>query len=340
MTTTDAKTAEFGPPLPPVPAAPLEASKPSRANRAFQGVSAGSATVILIVLAAVATFLFAEAWPAITDGASLDKSVSWIRPDQGESLIEIIGYLIFGTLLISAIALLIATPLAVGIALFISHYAPRKLASGLGYIIDLLAAIPSVVYGLWGALVLVPFLRTFFAWLTDTFGWFPLFAPDPATGTASPTGRVALAAGIVLAIMIIPIISAVTREVFLQTPRLHEEAALALGATRWEMVRMAVFPFARSGIIGATMLGLGRALGETMAVYMILSSGLTFSFGITQSGKHNTIAAYIASQFPEANTWGVSALIAMGLALFIITMLVNMLARWIVARRAEFSGAN
>lgn len=319
---------------------PLEGTRPSRANSAFAGLSAGSATIILVVLGAVATFLFVEAWPAITDAASLSEHVAWIRPEKGESLIEIIGYLIFGTLLISAIALVIATPLAIAIALFISHYAPRRLASGLGYLVDLLAAIPSVVYGLWGAMVLVPFLRPFFAWLTDTFGWFPLFAPDPNTGMASPTGRVALAAGIVLAIMIIPIISAVSREVFLQTPKLHEEAALAMGATRWEMVRMAVFPFGRSGIIGATMLGLGRALGETMAVYMILSGGLTYSWGIVQSGKHDTVAAYIASQFPEANSYGVSALITMGLALFVITLLVNMLARWIVSRRAEFSGAN
>jgi phosphate transport system permease protein len=325
---------------PQAPQAPLEASRPSRPNRAFAGLSAGSATLILIVLAAVATFLLVEAWPAITDSAGIADHVAWIRPEKGESLIEIIGYLVFGTLLISAIALVIATPLAIGIALFISHYAPRRLASGLGYLVDLLAAIPSVVYGLWGATVLVPVLRPFFAWLTDTFGWFPLFAPDPATGAASPTGRVALAAGIVLAIMIIPIISAVSREVFLQTPKLHEEAALAMGATRWEMVRMAVFPFGRSGVIGATMLGLGRALGETMAVYMILSGGLTFSFGILQSAKHETIAAYIASQFPEANSFGVSALITMGLALFVITLLVNMLARWIVSRRAEFSGAN
>lgn len=319
---------------------PLEASKPSRANRSFAGLSTGAAATILIVLAAVATFLFVEAWPAITDSASLSEHVGWIRPEKGESLIELIGYLLFGTLLISAIALVLATPLAIGIALFISHYAPRRLASALGYTVDLLAAIPSVVYGLWGAIVLVPFLRPFFAWLTENFGWFPLFAPDPVTGLASPTGRVALAGGIVLAIMIIPIISAVSREVFLQTPTLHEEAALAMGATRWEMVRMAVFPFARSGVIGAVMLGLGRALGETMAVYMILSGGFSYSFGVLQSGKHDTIAAYIASQFPEANNYGVSALITMGLALFVITLLVNMLARWIVSRRSEFSGAN
>jgi phosphate transport system permease protein len=311
------------------------------ANTAFTGLSTFAASLILVVLAAVATFLITEAWPALTDGGDvLADNVQWIKPEQGESLIQVIGYLVFGTILVSAIALAIATPLSVGIALFISHYAPRRLAAGLGYLIDLLAAIPSVVYGLWGSIVLIPVLQPFYQWLGNTLGWIPLFAPDPLTGQVSPTGRVALSASIVLAIMIVPIITAVTREVFLQTPKLHEEAALAMGATRWEMIRMAVFPFARSGMIGATMLGLGRALGETMAVYMILSVGLSYSFNILQSGEHNTIASYIAGQFPEANSYGVSALIAMGLALFIITLLVNMLARWIVSRRSEFSGAN
>ena len=323
------------------PEVPLTAHSSSLANSSFTWLSTFAASLILVLLAAVATFLIVEAWPALTDGgAILAEKVSWIKPDVGESLIQVMGYLVFGTILISAIALLIAAPLSIGIALFISHYAPRKLASGLGYLIDLLAAIPSVVYGLWGAIVLVPVLQPFYAWLGAHFGWIPLFAPDPLTGVVSPTGRVALSAGIVLAIMIIPIITAVTREVFLQTPKLHEEAALAMGATRWEMIRMAVFPFGRSGMIGATMLGLGRALGETMAVYMILSVGLSYSFNIVQSGEHNTIASYIAGQFPEANSYGVSALIAMGLALFLITLLVNSLARWIVSRRSEFSGAN
>lgn len=320
---------------------PFNRHRPSLANQAFGGISTFAAILILVMLAAVATFLISSAWPALADGSgALAAKVSWIRPEQGQSLIEIIGYLVFGTVLIAVIALAIATPLSVGIALFISHYAPRRLAAALGYIIDLLAAIPSVVYGLWGSIVLVPALRPFYKWLGTYFGWIPLFSPDPATGEVSPTGRVALSAAIVLAIMIIPIITAVTREVFLQTPKLHEEAALAMGATRWEMIRMAVFPFGRSGIIGATMLGLGRALGETMAIFMILSVGLTYSWNILQSGKHNTIASYIASQFPEANSQGVSALIAMGLALFVITLLVNMLARWIVSRRSEFSGAN
>lgn len=318
----------------------LTARKESAADKVFLGLSGTSASLILVTLAAVATFLLVEAWPALTDTAgTLAERVEWIKPEAGESLIEIIGFLVFGTVMISAIALLIATPLSVGIALFISHYAPRKLAAGLGYLIDLLAAIPSVVYGLWGAIVLIPVLQPFYQFLSDTFGWIPLFAAAE-DGTVSGTGRVAMSAGIVLAIMILPIITAVSREVFLQTPTLHEEAALAMGATRWEMIKMAVFPFGRSGVIGATMLGLGRALGETMAVYMIISPGLSYSFNILQAGEHNTIASFIALQFPEANSSGVSALIAMGLALFIITLLVNMAARWVVSRRSEFSGAN
>ena len=149
-----------------------------------------------------------------------------------------------------------------------------------------------------------------------------------------------LTVGVVLAVMILPIITAVCREVFLQTPRLHEEAALALGATRWEMVRTAVLPFARSGIVSAAMLGLGRALGETMAVLMILSPGFLYSFHLLVAGEQQTIAANIAAQFPEANPDGVAVLIATGLALFLITLAVNMAARAIVARRKDFSGAN
>jgi len=318
----------------------LTARRESAADKIFLGLSGTAASLILVTLAAVATFLLVEAWPALTDTAgALAERVQWIKPETGESLIEIIGFLVFGTVIISTIALLIATPLSVGIALFISHYAPRKLAAGLGYLIDLLAAIPSVVYGLWGAIVLIPVLQPFYQFLSEVLGWIPLFAAAD-DGTVSGTGRVAMSAGIVLAIMILPIITAVSREVFLQTPVLHEEAALAMGATRWEMIKMAVFPFGRSGVIGATMLGLGRALGETMAVYMILSPGLSYSFNILQAGEHNTIASFIALQFPEANSSGVSALIAMGLALFVITLLVNMAARWVVSRRSEFSGAN
>ena len=313
------------------------------ANAGFAWMSRAAAVFILVILAAVATFLLTEAWPAMTaSSADLAERVSWLGTASNETLLATIGYLVFGTIFIATFALLIATPISIGIALFISHYAPRRVAMGLAYIVDLLAAIPSVVYGLWGAFVLVPAMLPAMEWLERNFNWIPLLrGAELSDGTTSVgTGRVALSASVILAIMIMPIITAVTREVFLQTPLLHEEAALAMGATKWEMIRMAVFPYGRSGVVGATMLGLGRALGETMAVYMILSPGLSYSFSLLDKSSHNTIAANIALKFPEANAEGVAALITMGLALFVITLLVNMLARWVVSRRAEFSGAN
>jgi phosphate transport system permease protein len=303
-------------------------------SRIFRWLSTAAGTLILLILVAVAAFLVVRAWPAITAApGSLAAAISWFPDDT--SVLSFVGPLVFGSVLAAAIALTLATPTAVGIALFTSHYAPRRLANGLGYLVDLLAAVPSVVYGLWGGLVLPGLLTPLWQFLDRTAGWVPLFA-----GPASPTGRVMLTVGVVLAVMILPIITAVSREVFLQTPRLHEEAALALGATRWEMIRTAVLPFARSGIISAAMLGLGRALGETMAVVMILSPGLRYSFNLVAAGQQQTIAANIALQFPEANTTGVSVLIATGLALFVITLAVNMAARAVVARRKDFSGAN
>ncbi|MDQ0372190.1 phosphate ABC transporter permease subunit PstC [Cellulomonas humilata] len=304
------------------------------ASRLFRWTATGAGALILVVLVAVAAFLVLRAWPALTTpAAELTEKVSWMG--EATSLLDFVGPLIFGTVLAAALALVIATPIALGIALFTSHYAPRRLASGLGYLVDLLAAIPSVVYGLWGGLVLAPMVKPIWAWLNEYLGFIPFFA-----GTVSPTARVLMTVGLVLAVMILPIITAVSREVFLQTPRLHEEAALALGATRWEMIRVAVLPFARSGIVSAAMLGLGRALGETMAVLMILSPGFLYSFKLLEAGQQQTIAANIAAQFPEANPLGVSALIATGLALFVITLVVNMAARAIVARRKDFSGAN
>jgi phosphate transport system permease protein len=324
--------------------APTDASltvhKRNLANSLFAAQARGAAIAILVTLAAVAAFLVLKAWPALTTPtAELATKVEWLH---GTSLAKVIAYLIFGTVLIAAVAILIAAPISFGIALFISHYAPRRLANAFGYLVDLLAAVPSVVYGLWGAFVLVPVLLPMIQWLERNLSWLPFFKGQVLVDgtTTVGTGRVALSAAIVLAIMVLPIITAVTREVFLQTPLLHEEAALALGATRWEMIRMAVIPFGRSGMIGATMLGLGRALGETIAIFVVLSPGLSFSWSLVKPASHNTIAANIALNFPEANGTGVSALIAMGLALFVITLAVNMLARWIVSRRAEFSGAN
>lgn len=298
-------------------------------DRIFSTSALTAGTLILAILAGVAGFLMIESIPALT------TDPDDIHILDGEPFWSYVAPLIFGTLWSATLALVMAVPVAVGIALFISHYAPRRLAQTLGYIVDLLAAVPSVVFGLWGGNVLAPAVQPAYTWLTENMGWFPLFAP-PASGT----GRTILTASIVLAVMILPIITALCREVFLQTPVLHEEAALALGATRWEMIRTAVLPFGRAGIISASMLGLGRALGETMAVAMVLSASGGITFAVLTSSNPGTIAANIALRFAEAFGTNINLLIATGLILFAITLIVNMIARWIIAQRREFSGAN
>lgn len=305
---------------------PKAAARPG--DRWFSGAALFAGSMILVTLAAVAVFLVVQAIPgfsATNEDASILTDAFW----------PYVGPLVFGTIWASFLALLMAVPLAIGVALFISHYAPRRMAQGLGYLVDLLAAVPSVVFGLWGILVLAPAAQPVYIWLNTNLGGFPLFAGD-----VSSTGRTIFTAALVLAVMVVPIITAICREIFLQTPRLHEEAALALGATRWEMVRMAVLPFARSGIVSASMLGLGRALGETMAVAMVLSVSNVVSFELFTSTNPNTIPANIALSFPEAYGTNVNVLIATGLILFVVTFAVNAIARWIVNRRKEFSGAN
>ena len=308
---------------PPAPAPGARHSSPRKKRRLgdvlFGGATRVAAGTILVALAGVAIFLTVEGFPALSADAS---------HLAGESTFVAYAWpLLFGTLLAALIALLIATPLAIGVALSISHYAPRRIAHFVGYVIDLLAAVPSVVYGLWGANVLGPAMVPVYRWLSEHLGFIPLFA-----GPASGGGRTMLTAGMVLAIMALPIITAICREIFAQTPRLHEEAALALGATRWEMIKMAVFPYSRSGIVSAVMLGLGRALGETMAVALVLSAFRIVSFDLVSGTAPSTIAANIALSFPEATGVGVNVLIATGLVLFIITFAVNFTARLIVAR--------
>jgi phosphate transport system permease protein len=299
--------------------APSTRAKKRPGDLIFAGVSWGAGVLILVALAGVAIFLTIEGAPAFHASSDVYFGAS--------NLVAYVWPLLFGTVLAATLALLIATPLSLGVALVISHYAPRKLARSVGYAIDLLAAVPSVVYGLWGIGYLGRHLTPVYEWLEKYLGFLPFFA-----GPASATGKTILTAGIVLAIMAIPIITAITREVFLQTPTLHEEAALALGATRWEMIRMAVFPYARSGIVSAVMLGMGRALGETMAVAMVLSASGIITFNLISSDNPSTIAANIALQFPEATGLRVNALIASGLVLFVLTFAVNFAARAIVAR--------
>ncbi|HIY85394.1 MAG TPA: phosphate ABC transporter permease subunit PstC [Candidatus Yaniella excrementavium] len=297
-------------------------------DKVFFGLSWTGGAIILVVLAFVAAFLLIEALPAImpeTFGPGADQAIdfwSYVWP------------LMAGTVMVSVIALLLATPIAIGISLFISHYAPRRFANPIGYLIDLLAAIPSVVYGAWGMLVLAPAMVPLYHWLHNNLGFIPLFAGDP---NVTNTGRTLMTSGVVLAVMVLPIITALCREIFLQTPHLQQEAALGLGATRWEMIKMTVFPFARAGVISSIMLALGRALGETMAVTMVLSAG-GFSWSLVTSGANATIPSEIALNFPEAFGQRQSELIAAGLMLFVITLVVNVIARAIVnshAKKAE-----
>jgi phosphate transport system permease protein len=299
-----------------------DAPAPPRRRRGdvvFAGLTRASGLVILLALAGVAAFLAIEGLP----GLHGDPSIYNGAPD----FVHYVWPLVFGTVLAAVIAILISTPLAVGVALVISHFSSARLGRPISYLVDLLAAIPSVVYGLWGINFLAVRLAGGYDQLEQKLGWIPFFA-----GPASPTGRTILTAGIVLAVMILPIITAITREVFLQTPLLNQEAALALGATRWEMIRMAVFPYARSGIVSAVMLGLGRALGETMAVAMVLSASGVVSFNLISSTNPSTIAANIALQFPESSGQKVNVLIATGLVLFVVTFAVNFAARAVVAR--------
>lgn len=295
----------------------------------FRSLSTASGALIFLILAAVATFLVVQALPALTASEA----------DLGTNFWRYVLPFAFGTLWSSFLALLVAVPVSIGIALFISHYAPRRLASVIGYVVDLLAAVPSVVFGLWGINTLAVAVQPLFVWLNVTFGQLPLLGLFFG-GVVSGTGRTILTASLVLAVMILPIITSISREIFLQTPRLHEEASLALGATRWEMIQQAVLPFARSGIVSACMLGLGRALGETMAVAMVLSGSDTITLNLLTSQNPNTIASNIALNFPEAYGLTTNMLIATGLVLFVITLAVNMGARSIIARKAEFSGAN
>ncbi|MFD7700022.1 phosphate ABC transporter permease subunit PstC [Streptomyces caelestis] len=333
MDTTTQKPA--APPA-PGPAAPEDkraargATRPG--DRIFLGLSRGSGIFVLVLMAAIATFLTYRASLAIgKDEANFFTTFEWnptgVPPEFG------IAVLAFGTVASSIIAMIIAVPISVGIALFITHYAPRRLGGAVAYVIDLLAAVPSIVYGLWGALVLVPHMDGLYGWLDDYLGWTGLFAWEGGPA------RSLLTVGILLALMILPIITNVSREVFRQVPRMHEEAALALGATRWEVIRMSVLPFGRSGVISASMLGLGRALGETMAVAMVLSPSFDISASLLDPGG-GTFAQNIASKFNEATVMGQDALIASGMVLFVITLLVNGAARLIIARRKEYSGAN
>jgi phosphate transport system permease protein len=277
---------------------------------------------LLLVLIALAVGV--AAWPALRQfGFSFLTSSTWdpVNGTYGAAPA------LYGTLVSSLLALVIATPLAIGVAIYLSEFAPVWLRQPVSFVVDLLAAVPSVVYGLWGIFVLIPLLRDHLVpFFKDTLklGDTPFFS-GPSYGPSM------LAAGIILAIMVLPYISAVAREVLLAVPRAQREAALALGATRWETIWGAVLPYARSGIIGGVILGLGRALGETMAVTMVIGNRHEISASLLAPGY--TMASLIANQFSEATgDLHLSALMAIGFTLFVVTLIVNALARWLVWR--------
>jgi len=300
-------------------------------DRIFRRFTVASALLVLVILVAIALFLLQQALPALRQNtANFFTETRW-APDDTPSVFGIAA-LLYGTLVTAVLAMTMAMPVAVGVALCLTQYTPRRLARPLGYVVDLLAAVPSVVYGLWGLIYLVPKMVPLSAWISTYFGWIPIFTSDGIFGKSIFT------ASVVLAIMVLPVIAAVSREVFLQVPRENQEAALALGSTRWEMIRLSVLPFGRSGLISAAVLGFGRALGETIAVALVLSANYTISAHLLTPGG-NTIAANIANTFGEAGTIGRGALIASGLVLFVITLIVNFSARAIVARRRDFTAA-
>ncbi len=291
-------------------------------DRAYSIITTAFAVCIPLLLIAIAIEIGRAAWPALHQfGFGFLTSSEWDVPAGKFGAAPAI----FGTLVSALIALVLATPLALGVAIFLSEFAPRWLQQPVAFLVDLLAAIPSVVYGLWGIFVMIPFLREYaIPFLRDTLHLGSTrFFSGPAYGPSM------LAAGIILAIMALPYISAVSREVLRAVPRSQREAALALGATRWEVIRDAVIPNARSGIIGGVILGLGRALGETMAVTMVIGNRAEISASLLAPGY--TMASLIANEFSEAsNDMHLSALMAIGAVLFLITVVVNAIARWLV----------
>jgi phosphate transport system permease protein len=309
--------------------APVPLERANYGDRAFKLILTLAALLIPLLLG----FLVYELWSG-ADLAIERFGLDFVTTSTWDPVAEEFGAfpLMFGTLLSSLIALLIAVPLSLGVAIYLTEFAPKVVRQPVAFLIGLLAAIPSVVYGLWGIFVLIPVLRTTaFPFLKNVFGFLPFFQ-GPIYGPSM------LAAGIILAIMVMPYIMSVSREVLLAVPNTQREAALALGATRWEAVTTAVIPYARSGLLGAIILGLGRALGETMAVTMVIGNRHEIAASLFAPGY--TMAAAIANEFSEAvGDLHLSALAYVAFLLFVVTVLVNAGARLLIWRVARGSGA-
>jgi phosphate transport system permease protein len=314
---------------------PLAADRASTGrlgDRLFSGASTLSGVLVVLIVSLIAVFLVVQAVPALLDDkVNFLTSREW-APGGDTPRFGIVEFL-WTTVAASTIAMVLAVPVGVAVALFLTQYAPQWMRRSAGALVDLLAAVPSIVYGLWGLLTFRAFVKPLETFIQDKLGWFPLFAP---TGIS---GGTIFFIGIVLAIMVLPIVTAISREVFDQTPIAHKEGALALGATRWEMIRTAVLPFGKPGVISAAMLALGRALGETIAVTFLVSAlaeGSPWTWSLFNGGE--TFASKIANNAAEfSNPSKTGAYIAAGLVLFILTFVVNSIARVVIERRKAFT---
>jgi phosphate transport system permease protein len=312
---------------PPSPPAPRPLSSPARAglnDRAFRGLTLGCGLLVLVILGFIAVSMTQKAWPAFShDGIRFFTTTRWA---PGSDVYGSLPF-VYGTVVTALVALVLAVPLSVGIALFLSDVAPRRLRRPVSSLVDLLAAVPSVVYGLWGVIVLAPWLAGVYDRVSDITSPLPVLS---SLSAGPSTGRGLFTAGIILALMVTPIITSITREVFDTVPAMAKEAAYALGSTRWEMIRVAVFPHSSAGMIGAIMLGVGRAMGETIAAALVIGSSPQIAANLFGSG--DSMAAVIANEFNEAGGLHRAALIGLGVELFALTIVVNMAARYVIAR--------
>ncbi|MCX4587006.1 phosphate ABC transporter permease subunit PstC [Streptomyces sp. NBC_01481] len=323
----------------PVDAPRVVRGRGEPADRLFRGAARGSGAIVLAIMLLVGVFLSYRALQALDVAKGSFLTTSAWEPDAHRFGIAAV---ITGTVLIGLVAISFAVPLALGTALYISEYAPRRLKRTFISLVDLMAAVPSVVYGLWGAFFLQAHVVGLSRWLATYFSWIPLFkvdGSDPRDPLETMTVYTSstFIAGIVVALMVTPIACSVMRETFSQAPPGEREGAFALGATRWGMIRSVVLPFGWGGVIGGTMLGLGRALGETIAIYMIISPVFVVQPHILQNGS-NSVSSLIALRYGSASAFGMSALMAAGLALFLMTLVVNFIASSIAARSRSGSG--
>ena len=301
-------------------------------DKLFRGIVTGGGLISLAILGLIGFFLIYNGFEAIRNaGLAFLTGFEWVDavPENEQAAAYGIGAMLYGTIVTGILAMIMGVPIAVGTALFLSYYAPEWLKKPMVVVVDVMAAIPSIVYGLWGFFVLMPHAEYWAKLIHKYFGFIPFFDMPAPVFTRSP-----FIAGLVLAIMITPIVTAIAREVFAQTPLERIQAAYALGATKWSMIKAVVFPYGRGGVVGGAMLGLGRALGETVAVYTVLNLVYDIRIEVLLSAGGN-VASMIVNKFGEADFVELQALMAAGFVLFLVTLVVNFIANYIINKTAR-----